>query len=85
MSKPQGMIINCNSNVNLVQSNKYISLHNKISADDTWIIDSKATNLRVEVANRVVTKVALQELVLFFYETLRSSQCSFCSHFIMYL
>ena len=71
------MIIDCKSRVNLVQSgNSIIALNTAMTADDTWIVDSGATdlmtgnrglfktlrlypeNLRVKVANGVVTKVA---------------------------
>ena len=77
MSEPQVMIIDYKSNVNLVQSgNSIIALNTTMTADDTWIVDSGATdhmsgnrglfktlrlcpeNLRVKVANGVVTKVA---------------------------
>ena len=77
MSEPQVMIIDYKSNVNLVQSgNSIIALNTTMTANDTWIVDSGATdhmsgnrglfktlrlcpeNLRVKVANGVVTKVA---------------------------
>ena len=77
MPEPQVMIIDYKSNVNLVQSgNSIIALNTTMTADDTWIVDSGATdhmsgnrglfktlrlcpeNLRVKVANGVVTKVA---------------------------
>ena len=77
MSELQVMVIDCKSSVNLVQSgNSIIALNTAMTADDTWIVDSGATdhmtgnrglfktlrlcpeNLRVKVANGVVTKVA---------------------------
>ena len=45
MSEPQVMIIDYKSNVNLVQSgNSIIALNTTMTVDDTWIVDSGATD-----------------------------------------